>query len=129
MEKHHPAKGRKGEQEYALVYATDTARQERCNGCRRLIDECVCRPAPFILSGSPVLRVERKGRAGKSVTVIDRLPNNKVHLKALCALLKSTLGCGGTWYVTKGGPGVIELQGDRRAEVLPIIEQYREKNR
>ena len=42
------------------------------------------------------LRMEKKGRGGKTVTVVDNLPNNAAFLKELCQDLKRTCGTGGT---------------------------------
>ena len=62
------------------------------------------------------LRMEKKGRGGKTVTVIDGLPNNDVFLKELCQELKRTCGTGGT-----AGDGAIELNGDLRERVRPVL--------
>jgi translation initiation factor 1 len=40
--------------------------------------------------------MEKKGRAGKSVTVVDGLPPNEAFLKELCQELKRACGVGGT---------------------------------
>lgn len=58
------------------------------------------------------LRIEKGGRGGKTVTVIDGLPDNTVFLDALARELKRACGTGGT-----AGRGFVELQGDQR-EVL-----------
>ena len=55
------------------------------------------------------LRVEKKGRGGKTVSVVDGLPNNATFLKELCLELKRTCGTGGVVL-----DGAIELQGDLR---------------
>ena len=56
--------------------------------------------------------MEKKGRGGKSVTVVDGLPRNAAFLKELCGELKRTCGCGGTAL-----DSAIELQGDLRDRV------------
>ena len=53
--------------------------------------------------------MEKKGRGGKTMTVIDGLPRNDEFLKTLCAELKRLAGTGGAV-----GDGAIELQGDLR---------------
>jgi translation initiation factor 1 len=58
------------------------------------------------------LRMEKKGRGGKTVTVVDNLPNNAVFLKDLCQDLKRACGTGGAVQ-----DGAIELQGDLRDRV------------
>jgi len=58
------------------------------------------------------LRMEKKGRGGKTVTVVAGLPNNAVFLKDLCQDLKRACGTGGAVQ-----DGAIELQGDLRDRV------------
>jgi translation initiation factor 1 len=62
------------------------------------------------------LRVEKKGRGGKTVTVVDGLPNNAAFLKDLCQELKRACGTGGT-----AADGAIELQGDLRERVREYL--------
>jgi translation initiation factor 1 len=56
--------------------------------------------------------MEKKGRGGKSVTVIAGLPRNGAFLRALCQELKHTCGTGG-----RASDEAIELQGDLRDRV------------
>jgi len=74
----------------------------------------------------PVIRLERKARGGKTVTLIDKLPANDYFLDQLCSFLKRRVGAGGTHYIIDG-VGAIELQGDRRDEALGLIEQFRKR--
>lgn len=60
-----------------------------------------------------VLRIEKAGRGGKTVTVIDGLPKTEVFLKETTKQLKNRCGSGGT-YSLAGKEGVIEIQGDKR---------------
>jgi translation initiation factor 1 len=62
--------------------------------------------------------MEKKGRGGKTVTVIYGLPNNGEFLKTLCGELKRTCGCGGA--VTEDG---VELQGELRDRVRVYLEK------
>ncbi len=62
------------------------------------------------------LRLEKKGRGGKSVTVVDGLPRNAAFLAALGAELKRTCGTGGTVFETG-----VELQGDLRDRVRDVL--------
>lgn len=87
-----------------LVYSTDPAAQTKTQS-----------PGPKT-SGRPYVRVEKKGRGGKAVTVIKRLPRDEHKLKSLCAELKRSLGVGGTFYVDEEG-GVVELQGEHQDEI------------
>ena len=63
------------------------------------------------------LRMEKKGRGGKTVTVVYDLPKNDAFLKELAARLKRDCGTGGA--VTETG---IELQGEMRDRVRTILQ-------
>jgi translation initiation factor 1 len=60
--------------------------------------------------------MEKKGRGGKTVTVIAGLPRNERFLNELCQELKRACGTGGT--VTED---TIELQGDLRDRVREYL--------
>ena len=62
------------------------------------------------------LRMEKKGRGGKMVTVVDGLPNNADFLKELSQELKRACGTGGA-----AGEGFVELQGDLRDRVRELL--------
>ena len=64
------------------------------------------------------LRLEKKGRSGKAVTVVYDLPNNDPFLKALSGELKRACGVGGA--VVDGG---VELQGDLRERVREMLSK------
>lgn len=68
-----------------------------------------------------VLRIEKSGRGGKTVTVIDQLPKIELFLKALCSELKKKCGAGGT-YLMDRKEGVIEIQGERRDQIRALLE-------
>lgn len=71
-----------------------------------------------------VFRIEKGGRGGKTVTVIDQLPRNELFLKDLCKELKAKCGSGGTFTMDgKDGSGLIEIQGDQRAAVKIIFDK------
>lgn len=105
-----------------LVYSTDGGRT--CPKCGWPIDNCQC--SKTLASGKEAvpdrvvakLRMEKKGRGGKTVTVVFGLPNNAEFLKNLCAELKKACGCGGA--VTADG---VELQGELRDRVRPLLEK------
>lgn len=65
-----------------------------------------------------IVRLERKGRGGKSVTVIDGLRMGQKERESLLRLLKSRLGSGGTL-----GQSVVEIQGDHRDAVIEALQQ------
>lgn len=69
-----------------------------------------------------VFRIEKGGRGGKTVTVIDRLPKQDAFLNDLCKELKSKCGSGGTYTLTADG-GVIEIQGDKRDAIKQIFDK------
>ena len=94
-----------------IVYSTDEGTM--CPRCGWPDRDCRCsaRLASESLPTRVVakLRMEKSGRGGKTVTVIDGLPNNAAFLKTLCTELKQLCGTGGAVR-----EGAVELQGDRR---------------
>jgi translation initiation factor 1 len=67
-----------------------------------------------------VLRIEKSGRKGKTVTVIDQLPKQEIFLRDLTTELKKKCGAGGT-YLMDGKEGVIEIQGDKREMIRAAL--------
>ncbi len=63
-----------------------------------------------------VVRMERKGRGGKEVTVIEQLGLNGKELGAWLKALKQGLGCGGAVE----GESLV-LQGDQRERVPALL--------
>lgn len=103
------------------VYSTGTGRL--CPVCGWPERDCHCstrfaRDAAVPARIVARLRVEKKGRGGKTVTVIGGLPANQPFLKALCAELKRTCGVGGTV-----ADAAVELQGDQLLRVRPLLVQ------
>ncbi len=68
------------------------------------------------------LRIEKQGRGGKTVTVLDGFPKLEPYLKELTTELKKRCGSGGT-YLLDGKEGKIEIQGDKRELIRPILMQ------
>ena len=62
------------------------------------------------------LRIEKAGRKGKTVTVVDSLPKNQDFLKALAKELKKVCGAGGTVVENR-----VEIQGDRVDRIREIL--------
>jgi translation initiation factor 1 len=60
--------------------------------------------------------MEKKGRGGKTVTVVYDLPRNEAFLKELAQELKRTCGTGGAV-----AEDTIELQGDLRDRVREYL--------
>lgn len=69
-----------------------------------------------------VFRLEKSGRGGKTVTVIDCLPKFELFLKDLTKELKSKCGVGGT-YLMDGKDGLIEIQGDKRVQIKALFDK------
>ncbi len=69
-----------------------------------------------------VMRMEKSGRGGKTVTVIDKLPAVEDFLKALATELKGKCGTGGT-YGHDGQVGRVEIQGDKREQLRNLLEK------
>jgi translation initiation factor 1 len=101
-----------------VVYSTGRGRI--CPGCGWPAADCRCstRTADEPVPSRPVarLRMEKAGRGGKTVTVVDGLPRNAAFLQALGQELKRFCGTGGT--VLESG---IELQGDLRDRVREVL--------
>jgi translation initiation factor 1 len=102
------------------VYSTATA--GKCPVCGWPQRSCMCstraRPTNAPLPAKIVarVRIEKKGRGGKTVTVVYGLPANETFLKELAQRLKRECGTGGT--VTDDG---VELQGEMRDRVRDIL--------
>lgn len=107
------------------VFDTALGRLDRCSTCKRRLESCVC-PARTVASADQVVRVsrERKGRRGKTVTLVTGLSGSPTSLAELAAQLKRFCGSGGTV-----GDGQIELQGDHRERVAARLTElgYRVK--
>jgi translation initiation factor 1 len=103
------------------VYSTGTGRVcARCGWparscrCSSQLDEAV--PARIVAR----LRIERAGRRGKTVTVVEGLPRNAAFLKALAAELKRACGTGGTVVEDR-----VELQGDHLETLRGLLAARR----
>ena len=64
-----------------------------------------------------VVRMERKGRGGKEVTVVEQLDLKPKELDEWLKALKNALGCGGAVE----GSNLV-LQGDQRKRLPSILE-------
>lgn len=102
------------------VYSTDKGRI--CPRCGWPESNCQCStrtanaPVPSRIVAK--LRMEKKGRAGKMVTVIDGLPHNDAFLRELATELKRSCGTGGTI-----ADHCIELHGDLRERLREVLAQ------
>jgi translation initiation factor 1 len=99
------------------VYQTGKGRV--CPKCGWPADDCRCSKAgeekvPVKLAC--VLRIEKKGRGGKTVTVVAGLPRNAAFLASLAAELKRACGTGGS-----AQEDTVEVQGDHRERLRPLL--------
>lgn len=102
-----------------LVYSTDKGRT--CPVCGWPEKECRCSsqfdqavPSKIVAR----LRVEKAGRGGKTVTVVDSLPRNAAFLKQTLGELKRACGAGGT-----AGESSLEIQGDHRDTLRALLQK------
>jgi len=101
-----------------LVYSSSGGRT--CPVCGWPAGNCQCSgtrgaeavPANVVAK----LRMEKKGRGGKTVSVVYDLPHNAVFLKDLCQELKRACGTGGAVAAN-----TIELQGDQRDRLRELL--------
>ncbi len=118
----------------ATVYSTDLGKI--CSICNRSEQNCTCsakekrrnkNSQDAKVNNSPCvndpndgivrIRLEKKGRGGKSVTTVNGLPGNEKELKTLAKKIKAKLGTGGAIK-----QNIVEFQGDRRTEVQKHLE-------
>ena len=102
-----------------IVYATGTG--GTCTGCGWPQRDCKCSStrvanAPIPTRVVAKLRMEKKGRGGKTVTVVYGLPKNTAFLKELCGELKRACGTGGAVV-----DGDVEVQGELRDRVRDAL--------
>ena|SRR5688572_4085174 len=110
--------------EQRVVYDSAIGRTDRCSYCKRRLEACVCpnrQQAATSPRGDGIVRVsrDRKGRRGKTVTVVTGLPGDAAALEELAGLLKRLCGSGGT--VTDAGQ--VEVQGDHRERVAARLSE------
>ena len=102
-----------------LVFSSSIGRM--CPDCGAPRQSCRCGKSEGASPSLPrrivaKLRMEKAGRGGKMVTVVDGLPNNPAFLKDLSQELKRVCGTGGA--VLDGG---VQLQGDLRDRVRAVL--------
>jgi translation initiation factor 1 len=103
------------------VYSTGIGKI--CPGCGWPANDCKCSGTRKVEDAVPQrivakLRMEKKGRGGKTVTVVYDLPKNTAFLKELAQELKRACGTGGTVV-----DDTVELQGDLRPRVREFLEK------
>lgn len=94
-----------------LVYSTDGGRVDTCPTCGKPYKQCQCDTsgAAPVKKSDGIVRImrDRKGRGGKTVTIIGGVMGSEVELATLAQQLKKLCGSGGTVK-----DGNIEIQGD-----------------
>ncbi len=100
-----------------IVYSTDPEPQALCPRCGH--QPCVCHTIDLpVRQQTAYVKRDRKGRGGKTVTVIYGLQHTPVRLKELLKTLQSACGAGGTVKETE-----IEIQGDHRERVAEKLKE------
>jgi translation initiation factor 1 len=100
-----------------LVYSSEHGRV--CPRCGRPQAACSCRKGGETPHGDGSVRIrrEKKGRRGKTVTVISGLPLPADEIADLAGELKRRCGTGGS-----SKAGVIEIQGDHVETLMQELE-------
>lgn len=98
-----------------IVYSTDPDWQKKCPDCGELLSECACKMQETTppVNQTIYLSLDRKGRKGKAVTLVQNL---KGDLKDMQKTLQKLCGSGGT---VKNG--IIEIQGDHRSKIETFL--------
>lgn len=110
---------RNNRDENRTVYSTEQGRT--CPECGKPVQKCDCknkRPSQNVKRDGIVrIRLERKGRGGKSVTLVEGLPLDEALLRELTKELKKFCGTGGSLK-----QGIIEIQGDVRDSAVSLLK-------
>lgn len=101
-----------------LVFSTGGEHRKQCSSCGR--HPCVCPPAADVVPAETLLgmRLDRKGRGNKTVTVVSGLPPHPDYFIRLIKELKAHCGTGGALK-----EGRMEIQGDQRDKVQAYLER------
>src|SRR4030042_4047358 len=91
-----------------LVYSTDRVIQLKKKPVENALQASVCP-----MQQKVTVRLERKGRGGKSVTIIDGLQMRQKEREAPLTQFRTKLGTGGTVKDAS-----LEIQGDHRDALL-----------
>jgi translation initiation factor 1 len=102
-----------------LVYSTDPEPADSAPAKQPALPANPAAPLPTLQHNKPVrVRLDRKGRGGKAVSVIEGVMSPPRGKQALLKLLKTKLGAGGTIK-----DDTLEIQGDRRDDIVAILNQ------
>ena len=106
------------------IFPTDEQGRQLCPRCKKILSQCQCPSYEPVKAKAPKwtpsIRLDKSGRKGKIVTMIEGLPSDEKLLKNLSKKLKTKTGSGGTYYF-KDGNGIIEIQGDHKDVVWRIL--------
>jgi translation initiation factor 1 len=102
-----------------LVYSTDKVVARNHKPSVKPLEE----PA-HASDQSVYVRLERKGRGGKSVTLIEGLQISAKDREALLRQLKARLGTGGSLK-----NDVLEIQGDHRETIIVLLHEMGYKSK
>lgn len=105
-----------------LVYSTDPRDlKQKCPRCREFLDDCQCISQESAEKKYTVIfRLEKSGRGGKTVTVMEGWPRNEEFLKNMTKELKAKCGSGGT-HLLDSTKAAIEIQGDKRDQLKKLL--------
>ncbi|MCX7707711.1 MAG: hypothetical protein N2204_06865 [Anaerolineae bacterium] len=100
-----------------IVYSTDPEPEPLCPRCGR--QPCVCQVVDLPPRQQiAYIKRDRKGRGGKTVTVIYGLQHPPARLKELLKMLQAACGAGGTVKEAE-----LEIQGDHRERVAEKLRE------
>jgi translation initiation factor 1 len=99
------------------VYTTESGRI--CPNCGRPVASCQCKKQVQAPQGDGIVRVslDKKGRGGKTVTLITGLTGSEEEQRQFASEMKRRCGTGGTLK-----DGAVEIQGDHRDLILEILK-------
>ncbi|MCB9149096.1 MAG: stress response translation initiation inhibitor YciH [Caldilineaceae bacterium] len=101
-----------------LVYSTDPEPETQAASAEATPRNPAA-PYPTRQQGKPVrVQLERKGRGGKSVSVITGVLSPAHGRQALLKLLKNKLGTGGALKDDN-----VEIQGDHRDKIVELLKE------
>jgi len=98
--------------ERPVVYSTDPDFDKRCPRCGSYPCRCLKPKSLPPQEQTAAIYRDRKGRGGKTVTVVRDLQLTPEDLQALARQLKQLCGSGGTVK-----DGTLEIQGDHRQRI------------
>jgi translation initiation factor 1 len=103
------------EDEYELVYVSDGSGKNQLDKKKKNGPK-----HPEVIPSETTLkmRIEKKGRGGKAVTVFYEFPDNPPFFKRLMKELKNFCATGGSYK-----DDTFEIQGDQREKLRPYLEE------